>query len=134
MIYDFKCKTCGTVSRDVSLSIRHTVDERPKCCGVTMPMYFQQFPQVHWKHYELEGGGFIAHGIKGRPVITSMRQRKEMMERNDLLDANDFGAPPTKEEQVRFHNEVIRPSIDQVMPSGPILQEMKERGLADIVE
>jgi hypothetical protein len=133
MIYDFRCKTCGVIREDVVLPIRHTVDERPKCCGATMPMYFSTFPMVQFKAYELEGGGFVAHGIEGRPVITSLKQRKELMARHDLVDANDFGPPPDKMADVKHYHEVIKPSIDAITPSNEVLREMKDRGLADII-
>jgi hypothetical protein len=133
MIYDFKCRRCGQISADVHLSIRHTQDDHPKCCGETMPMYFTVPPQIHWRHYELENGGFIAHGITGRPVITSLRQRRDLMERHELIDANDFGRPQSKAEQMEHYNTVIKPAIDAITPTPALEAEMKQRGLDDIV-
>lgn len=96
-------------------------------------MYFTVPPQIHWKHYELENGGFIAHGVAGRPVITSLRQRRELMARHDLADANDFGRPQSKAEQMEFHNNVIMPTIDAITPPKEVLADMKQQGLDDIV-
>jgi hypothetical protein len=56
-----------------------------------------------------------------------------MMERNDLIDANDFGKPPTNEEQFAEVTE-MQASIDDVTPTAAQIERVKYDGHGDIFE
>jgi len=131
--YDFKCHECQKVKTDVFLPITHSQDDIPVCCYKTMRYYITQAPMVHWKDYEFKNGGFIAHGVEGRPVITTQRQRKEMMERNNLIDGNDFGRPPTNEEQFA-EVERMKASVDEITPTKDQIDRLVYDGHGDILE
>ena len=118
MLYDFRCAKCGSILRDVVLPIMHTKADRPTCCDEPVEVAFFTPPVVHFKDYALQGGGFRAIGIAGQPVVTSMRQHRELLKRHDMVDANDLGSPPSKQEQMVYHREKVLPSIELVGTRG----------------
>lgn len=135
MIYDFKCPRCDYVQRDVSLKLSQLEWGKPPCpsCGnEKVYTHISSPPMVHFRDYELKDGGFIAHGIKGKPVVTSRAQNRELMKRHNLLDANQLGPPPTHLDQER---EVasMQQTIDNITPTDAQLKQMKSDGIADIV-
>ena len=130
-MYDFKCVICQGVSEDVTLPMDHEDWEHPLHCGSTMAHHHTKAPHVHWKDYDLPDGGFKA-GKEGT-VITTLKQNRDYMERNNLLDANDFGPPPTKADQNEQLGKTME-SIDAITPTEAQRAILKEDGLLDIVE
>ena len=108
--YDFKCEECGKVLVDVVLSITHVPEDRPKCHGKPMGVYITQAPMMHWKDYELPGGGYRSISTKDRPVITSKKQEREYLKRNGLVHADDLGPPPSHEQE----REVIKKADEAI--------------------
>jgi hypothetical protein len=80
----------------------------------------------------LLNGGFVAHSMPGKPIITSQKQNREMMARHNLIDANDLGPPPTKAEQMAQHHK-DQAAMKEFEPPKHVIQEMKRQGLTDIV-
>jgi hypothetical protein len=133
-IYDFKCHECGTIEENVILPIAHVVEDRPRCCDEPMLTHITQSPLVHWKDYILPDGGFKAYSMPGAPVITSLKENRELMERHNLIDGNDLGTPPTKAEQMAEHNEKVLPSIGKITPTAQQAAQLQAQGLMDSVE
>ena len=84
MLYDYRCKHCGTERDDVynSIDTRHT--NAPVCCYAPMEIVIKTAPY-----------GFVDRDIRYRcPVtnegVTSRKQRNEIMARESLIDANDI--------------------------------------------
>ena len=114
--YDFKCPTRELLIEDKILSIHHTEDDRPECCGKAMPIHISTPPLVHWTDPVIEPfrNPAAKRGDKDA-VITSQKQRREFMEKNDLVDANDL-IPPSHEEQKREVAEMQK-SVDAITPT-----------------
>lgn len=83
MLYDYLCRSCGHETEAIN-----KIDERrtnaPVCCGEGMDIIIKKAPL-----------GFVEREVRYRcPVtgqgVTSMRQRKDIMAREGLVDANDF--------------------------------------------
>ena len=128
-VYDFKCHECEKVFEDVTLSMMHEDHEHPVCCGKETQHYFTTCPEMGMRDYELEDGGFIAHGIKGRPVVTSLKQNRELMKRHNLLDANEvYGKPPSKKEQMEQHMDT-QASIAAITPDEKQVKQMEADGI-----
>jgi hypothetical protein len=133
MIYDFICQHCNKVDENVYLKISHEDWEHPYCCGREMQHHITKAPSVRWKDAMLLDGGFIAHSMPGKPVITSQKQNREMMKRHNLVDANDLGPPPTKADQMEQHHK-DQAQMAEFEPPEHVKQEMKRQGLDSIVE
>ena len=133
MIYDFKCDHCAKIDEDVYLPITHEDCDHPYCCGMHMQHHISKAPTVQWKDYMLLNGGFVAHSIPGKPVVTSRKQNRDLMERNGLVDANDYGPPPTKSDQMERHHKDQALNA-QFEPPEHVKAEMKRQGLDSIVE
>ena len=133
MIYDFKCAYCQKIEEDVILPITHVDEEHPDCCGRGMQHHISKAPSVQWRDPMLLNGGFVAHSMPGKPVITSQRQNREMMKRHNLIDANDLGPPPTKAEQMAQHHK-DQAQIAEFEPPKHVMDDLKRQGLADIVD
>jgi hypothetical protein len=129
--YDFKCERCETVIQNKVLRISHTPEDLPSCCDRSMGYHITQPPLVHWVDPVIEP--FRAIATKDRPVISSMKENREYMARNDLVDANELGPPPTQTEQMGKAAEMQK-SIDAISPSGELKKDMSSQGLLDIVE
>lgn len=114
--YDFKCGVCKRVIEDKILSIHHTPDDRPECCDATMGIHITTPPMVHWTDPVIEPfrNPAAKRGDKDA-VITSQKQRREFMEKNDLVDANDL-IPPSREEQKQAVAEMQK-SVDAITPT-----------------
>lgn len=108
---------------DVYLPISHTHEDRPRCCDTVMPQFFSKAPMMHFRDYELPGGGYRSYSTPDRPVITSRKQNREYMKRNNLLDANEVFKPPTQEEQFETHKEVME-SIDNISVPDDVAREL----------
>jgi len=98
-----------------------------------MSYHIGSAPAVRFRDYDLPDGGFIAHSIPGKPVVTSLKQNRELMERHGLIDANEFGPPPTHLDQEREHQGALD-AIAGVTPTPQQEQRLKEDGLLDIVD
>lgn len=130
-MYDFQCGECGRVIENKLLRITHTKDELPACCNQTMGYYITQPPLVHWRDPNIEP--FRAIATKDRPVIRTTRENREYMKRHGLIDANELGPPPEREHQEKTVAEMQK-SIDAITPKGQVADEMKKRGMLDIVD
>lgn len=130
-IYDFKCKECDHVEENVIMPITHHSNDRPVCCGTLMEYYITSVPMVMWTDPIIEPFKPIA--TKDAPVINSMRQHREYMKRNDLVDANDLYAPPTHTEQQRAREEA-KESIDAITPTAEQNEQLKRSGLDSILD
>ena len=127
-IYDFKCRTCGIIAKNVIMPMTHTIADRPQCHG-PMETHITVSPMMHFKDYSLADGGFRAYSMPGAPVITTLKQNRDLMERNNLIDGNDLGTPPTKAEQMKHHNEVVLPTLDAITPTAKQAAQMKASGI-----
>ena len=54
------------------------------------------------------------------------------MAENDLVDSNDLITPPTHEEQMDTHADVVK-SVAAITPDSAQKQQMKDDGILDIV-
>jgi hypothetical protein len=129
-IYDFKCSKCERIDEDVILSITHLNSELPLCCDTIMGYHITKPPSVHWVDPVIEPFRSIA--TKDKPIISTTKERREYMARNDLLDANDVCEPPSDAQQKQAREE-MQDSIDAITPSGAIKEDLEKRGLTDIV-
>ena len=129
-IYDFKCVTCDEILENISLPMTHTEDDLPVHCGKKMNYYITSPPQVLWRDKDLPDGGFVAGKEKER--ITTTRERREFMAKHDLVDSNDLITPPTHEEQMDTHADVLK-SVSAITPDAEQKQQMKDDGILDIV-
>lgn len=129
-VYDFKCDICDTISRDVVLPMTHVIGDKPECCGIYMNYYITSPPQVLWRDGDLPDGSFIAG--KDRRRITTRKDRREFMAENDLIDSNDLITPPSHEEQMDTHADVMK-SVAAITPDAKQKQQMKDDGILDIV-
>jgi hypothetical protein len=129
-IYDFRCMKCDHIDENVSMPITHMREDLPWHCGQRMSYHISQPPSVHWKDPVIEP--FRAIATKDRPIITTLKQNREYMAKHDLIDANDFGPPPSHLDQARDNAEMQR-SIDAVTPTGEVAAKMAEQGLDKIV-
>jgi hypothetical protein len=71
---------------DKVLSIMHTEQDRPMCCGQHMKTHISVPPMIHWVDPIIEPFKHVA--VQSDEVITSKRQNKEFMKRHDLVYAN----------------------------------------------
>lgn len=131
--YDFRCKKCHEMVLDKILPIAHLPVDLPMCCDEHMTYYITSAPFVHWKDYDLPGGGFKAVSVRDGPVITTKKQNEEFMKRNNLLDANEVFSPPTQEEEKRIRAEA-QGTIDAITPNEQQKAQLKADGLLDIVD
>jgi len=131
MLFDMKCSNCEEVRKDVFLPFEHDEGDHPKCCRMPMRKHYTSTPMVHWSDYDLPDGGFRAG--KEKTLITTRKQNLDYMKRNNLLDANDFGKPPTKAEQMTEHKKVLE-SINDITPSRQQEERLRDQGLMDILE
>lgn len=95
--YDFKCPKCHSIVADVILPMTHVPDDRPHCCDEPMQTYITTAPMVHWVHPVFDAVPMPA--IPGKPVVSTHKQRDELMARHDLVDANDLPPPSYQESQ-----------------------------------
>ena len=131
-VYDFKCPECDTVCRDVVLPMMHEDEDHPHCynCDAKTHHYITKTPMMFMRDVDyavpFEAG-------KDKEVITSSRQRKEFMARNNLMDANEIMEAPTHKEQKKARDEV-KESIAAITPNEQQKDQMKQSGLGDIVD
>jgi hypothetical protein len=83
MLYDFRCRECGTLYENIVLPISRC-DDGPECCGEQTQKVFLVAPM-----------GFVDNMEEYRcPVtnegVTTRKQRNEIMAREGLVDANDL--------------------------------------------
>lgn len=128
--YDFQCPKCERRMNNVLLRITHDEADRPSCCGVTMRQHFTVPPMVHWVDPVIEPFKHIA--VKSDEVITTTRQNREFMKRNDLVDANDITPPSNEEQNATLAS--INESIEKITPSKEQSDTMRSQGLMDIVD
>lgn len=130
-LYDFRCSKCDTIKEDVVLPITHRSSEKPRCCNETMNYFISTVPMVMWKDPNIEP--FRAVGTKDAPIISSMKENREYMARNGLVDANDLYDPPTQAQQQEAIAEA-QASIDAITPNAQQAEQIKKMGLDTIVE
>jgi hypothetical protein len=130
-IYDFKCQKCSHIDKDIALSILHAPGEVPMHCGQFMSYHITTPPMVVWKDPIIEP--FKVRATAKEEIITTPKQRREYMARNDLLDANDTFAAPTPQEEKRSREEA-QESIDAITPTAEQNQQLKESGLDSILD
>lgn len=130
-IYDFKCGKCQRLKVDVVMPISHRSSERPMCCDQLMNYYITSVPMVMWKDPIIEP--FKPVATANAPVITTTRQHRDYMKRNDLVDANELFTPPTREEEMAAVAEA-QESIAAITPTAEQKQQLKESGLDSILE
>jgi hypothetical protein len=129
--YDFKCPTCDELLLNQVLRITHTIYDLPTCCNSPMGYHITSVPMVHWKDPNIEP--FRSVATKDRPIISTSRERREYMAKNDLLDANEVCEPPSQAE-VKMKRQEIKESIEAITPSGAVKEDLTKRGLMDIVK
>lgn len=102
MIYTYECQGCyARQTKTRRVADRHNA---VSCeCGAQARLVITPVA-VNTSGCTFEG--FQAHGVAGRPVITNQKQRKDMMARHDLVDANETFIPPTHAEQAETHAKV----------------------------
>ena len=130
-IYDFKCSACQKIDVDVSLPISHVKGDLPSCCGHKMNYYITSPPSVIWKDPTIDAFRPIA--TPNAPLITSTKQNREYMARNDLVDANDHFAPPTHKEQMLAREEA-RESIEAISGNTQQKEQLHEQGIDSIID
>lgn len=81
--YDMHCDACGA-DTEAYLRVAQLENDRPSCCGQMMrqvllhaPMAYVR-PDTHYKCPVTNAG------------VTSQAQRRNIMAKHDLIDANDF--------------------------------------------
>jgi hypothetical protein len=128
MIYDFKCPTCERIEEDVILSIHHTDEDHPRCCGAPMRDYITKAPYVAWEDQQLLDGGFKAN--HDGTVITSHKQNREYMKRHGLENAMDVYEKPTFESEQRERAE-SQAAIDAITPDASMMDRLKHDKIID---
>ena len=128
MIYDFRCRTCGEIREDVILSIHHTDDDHPACCGASMTDHHTQAPYVAWEDQQLLDGGFRAN--HDGTVITSKKQNKNYMKQHGLQNAMDVYEKPTLASEAR-ERAASQAAIEGITPSTTELRQLKNDGIID---
>jgi hypothetical protein len=88
-------------------------------------------PMVHWKDPIIDAFRPIA--TKNAPVINSQRENREYMARHDLVDANDFGPPPTQKEQMEEAGK-MQESINAISPTAEQAARLQADGLDTILD
>jgi hypothetical protein len=96
-----------------------------------MRYYITTPPIVSWKDPMIDA--FRPVATKNAPVISSMKEHREYMARNDLVDANDLYAPPSATEDREIQAEA-QASIDAISPTAEQNQQLQESGLDSILE
>lgn len=98
MLYDYRCKSCKRETEAYNrIAERRT--HAPVCCGSQMDIFIKSAPY-----------GYVGMEIFYRcPVtnqgVTSLKQRKEIMAREHLVDANDLVNTKTIQTKVQKHKE-----------------------------
>lgn len=87
-------------------------------------------PMVTWTDGDLPDGAFKAG--KDGEIIETKRQRREYMARNNLVDSNELGPPPTPEDQIQ-HNVEAQKTLEQFNPSEEQMADLKKSGILDIL-
>jgi hypothetical protein len=128
--YDFKCKKCETYELDVHLRITHTERALPMHCNEPMGYFITSPPMVVWNDPVIEP--FRSMATRDKPIISSMKEKREYMARNDLVDANELGPPPSLSDTAKAQAEVQQ-SIDAMKPTGQLKEEMKRQNLLDVI-
>lgn len=131
-VYDFKCKECDEIKENLIMSITHKMEDHPRCesCDKIMTHHITKPPSVIWVDPVIEP--FRAVGTKDDTIITTTRQNREYMARNDLVDANELYTPPTQQEQMQAHEEALE-TIDAITPNEQQLDQLKDSGLDSIL-
>ena len=129
-IYDFKCATCDEISENVSLPITHEKEDLPVHCGKKMGYYITTPPSVIWTDPIIDP--FRPVATPDAPMITNMKEHREYMKRNDLVDANDTFAPPTAHEE-KVIREEAQESIDAISGTEQQKEQLTQQGIDSII-
>jgi hypothetical protein len=114
---------------NVLLRITHDEADKPHCCEEPMRTLITSPPLVHWADPNIEP--FRAVATPDRPVITTTRQNREYMKRNNLVDVSDL-PPPTREQEFKTLKEVDE-SIAKISPTEEVSAKMREQGIDSII-
>ena len=127
--YDFKCPECGHIDEDVLMRITHQREDLPFHCNSRMSYHITSAPMIHWEDPNIEPFRSIA--TPDKPVITTSKQRKEYMARNNLVDANDVvGKAPTYKDDLKVAEQVEQ-TIKAITPTREQSAKMESMGLLD---
>ena len=113
------------------MPMTHRSSDRPMCCGDLMNYYITSAPLVMWKDPNIEPFKPIA--TENAPVISSMKDRREYMAKNDFVDSNDLFTPPTEKEQ-RLVREEAKESMDAISGTTQQKEQLREQGIDSILD
>lgn len=130
-IYDFKCMKCQSMVVDLIMPITHLASAVPRCCDQFMAYHISSPPMVLWKDPNIEAFRHVA--VKDSPLITSTKQNREFMARNNLVDANETFALPTAHEE-KMAREASQESIDAISGTAQQREQLKQQGIDSIIE
>ena len=107
--YEYRCTRCGRETEAVR-RMSERLTKAPECCGERMAQVFLTPPV-----------GFVDNMDAYRSpatgeVITSRRQRRYEMEKNDLIDANDFAKSYEQRKAEKERNQAEIAAIKAEMP------------------
>ena len=130
-IYDFKCMKCQRIFEDVVLPMTHRKSDIPLCCEARTAYHITKAPSVVWKDPTIPA--FRPVATENAPVISTMKEHREYMARNELVDANDTFSPPTQKEQ-RLAREEAKESIDAMSGTAQQKEQLREQGIDSIID
>ena len=127
-VYDFRCMKCDHIEKDVHMPITHQREDLPFHCGDRMSYHITQAPMVSWIDPVIEPFRNPA-AVRGTPdsVISSTKQRREFMAKNDLVDGNDF-KPPTSQEHNENHIKAMK-EIAAITPTAEQSDRLMVEGI-----
>jgi len=96
-----------------------------------MNYYITSPPSVIWNDPIIEP--FRPVATPDAPVISTMKEHREYMARNELVDANDSFAPPTAYEE-KLVREEAQESIDAISGTAEQKEQLHEQGIDSIME
>ena len=118
-IYDFKCMKCGQIDENIHMPITHQREDLPWHCGDRMSYHITQAPMVSWIDPVIEPfRNPAASRGDSDAVISSTKQRREFMAKNDLVDANDLPAPTSEQ-----HNENHKQAMKEIAAITPTAEQ-----------
>jgi hypothetical protein len=123
MIYEYECQIC----KHRTTAVR-TIAERksgPDCCNGKMELGIFSAPSLKVPMWDVD---YFCQAL-GQP-ITSMRQRKYLMDKGGLVDADEFGKPDF--EKMAAKSKAVK---EYKQPEVPMeLQDaMVREGMADML-
>ena len=108
------------------MSVHHTDDDHPNCCGESALDYYTKAPYVAWEDQHLLDGGFKAN--HDGTVITTHKQNKEYMKRHGLRLAMDDYEKPTQKSEAQ-ERAAGQAAIDNITPTDTEMRQLKSDGI-----